>query len=489
MIAVEAGLAKPLLSGSQSVASLDNAVELSALQRAFQVESLGDGNRMAGVNQLAAMALTLANLARPGSCIVTPEGRRLQIGCNLLATGPLVTSAILDEVVTPVRRCQDTLLSQLNRLLKADKAEEANGVNRRWKLNGNPKTSAGEEALFDLMAGDPDLAPLFETREGQWVKVVTVAPSEGFDDLTRTPRVFIAAPTPKLLEKQLSGAHLGQPLVAVSLNHASDATKLGDLCPSLIDGLLPAGASGETVSGRLLVTDARGLLREVATTGDDKSAWLGRLLWLIEGNAGPELPLQKEDNDIVSLPNLNARFERAIKRDFANRLNTQKPGSIVYKSDFAALQARWMGFLTNLEKSCPGIAMVARRLLPSLVFGLRRLVTADQIPSGFHYSNESIETLARLLVQRMANHRASILFSATDARRMRDKRRIFDKLAEGSLDARSVYHPLHLGADYCRELLTDMEADNLVALNGSLWKRIEGRTLAASSSEHLQLEV
>ena len=110
MIAVEASLPDPPVRDTQAVAPPDYTIELSALQRAFQVESLGDGNRMAGVNQLAAMAIVLANLARPMSGIVTREGRRLEVGCSLLATGPMVTSAILDEVVTPVRRCQDNLL-------------------------------------------------------------------------------------------------------------------------------------------------------------------------------------------------------------------------------------------------------------------------------------------------------------------------------------------------------------------------------------------
>ena len=44
---------------NKGVAPQDNAA-LSSLLRAFQVDSLGDGDTTAGVNQLAAMAITLA---------------------------------------------------------------------------------------------------------------------------------------------------------------------------------------------------------------------------------------------------------------------------------------------------------------------------------------------------------------------------------------------------------------------------------------------
>lgn len=465
-----------------------DATGFPTLQSAFGVDSLGDGNRMAGINQLSAMAIVLANLASPGSCIMTKEGRRLEVGCSLLSSGPLVTGSILDEIVTPVRRCQDTLLEQLSRLLKADKAEGAREADRRWNLNSNPKQSAGEADLFDLMAGDPDIGPLFASREDQWANVVTAAPSECIDDLIRCPRVFIAAPKLKLLEQQMAAAHRRQALVAINLNKVTDVAKFSGICPTLIDGLIPGGPSGETISGRLLVLDSSGLLREAITADNDKSAWLNRLLWLVEGNAGPELPPQTEDKNTVSLTNLHERFERAVQRDFANRVNTTKPEPIVYKCDFSAIQARWMCFLTNGKSSCE-ITTAAKGLLPSLVFGLRRLVAADAIPSGFHYPNEDVEALARLLAKRMINHRASLLFSAAEARRMKDKRRILNKLAEGAFDTRLIYHHLRLQADYCRELLSEMKADNIVECCGYYWNRIEGRSLMAKSNEHLQLEV
>jgi len=475
---------------SRAVVRPSDTVEFPTLQRAFRVESLGDGNRMAGINQLSAMAIVLANLARPGSGIITPEGRRLEVCCSLLATGPVVSSAILDDVLTPVRRCQDNLLSQLDRYHKSDVAEASRETGRRWEAN-SPSPDAGESALFDLAAGNPDIPPLFGDRKDQWIDVVASAPSESVAGLVRHPRIYVAAPTPKLLEQQLPGSHLGMPLVALNLNHAADAGKFGNICPLLMDGLIPAGPSGESVIGRMLVTDPRGLLREVATTNEDKAAWLARLLWLVDGDssAGPNPGTPAVNEHVVSLPRLHSRFENAVKRGFADRLDTRTSGPIEYEYDLTAAQCRWMAFLADMEKSVPGITTVARRLLVTLVFGLRQLVTADKIPNGFHYPDEDVEALARLLVRRMANHRASLLFSAADTRRMKDKRRIFDKLADGAHDSRSIYKPLHIQADYCRDLLSEMKVDNFVERNASLWNRIEGRTLTANSSEHLQLDI
>jgi len=468
--------------------SPDNAA-LSTLLRVFQVDALGDGQPDVGVNQLAAMAITLANLARPGSGIVTPEGRLLQIGTNLLTTGPMVTGAIIDEVVSPTRRCQDNLLSQLSRLLKENQAEDARHPERRWRLQSELKPSAGETALFGLFQEGSEMGPMIGTHANEWRKVVSTAPSMGFADLVELPRAFIAAPSLKLLEKQLTGAHLGQALVAIGLNHVTDAAKFGDLCPSLMDGLIPAGPSGECVSGRLLVTDGRGLLREIATTANDKSAWLTRLLWLVEGKAGLELPLLSEDRELVRLDKPNTRFEHAVQLGFADRFNNHDTEPQLSQYGFVKHQPRWVAFLTDMEQSLPGITMVARRLLASLVFGLRRLVEAEDIPKGLRYSIGGVEALARLLVQRMANHRATLLYSADEARRLKDKRKILTKLTNGRLNTRSIYRPLHIGADLCKELLDEMEAAKLVERNGSNWERIEGKTLPSGSVGHLQLEV
>ncbi len=485
----DSGIKAPALD-TRTATSAADVEELPVLLEAFQVDTLGYGNSVVGTNQLAAMAIMLANLSRPGSGIVTPEGRRLEVGCDILAEGPLVTGGILDEVVRPMRRRQDILLSQLERLQKDDEEEERRAPNRRWALNHSPRPSEGETAFFSLMTGDSDHIPLLGSRGDQWIDAVEEPPSGRPDELYQRPRIIIAASSPSILAQQLPAAHLGQPLVVIGLNQAAEAKKFGDLCSSLIDGLLPVRPSGGTLSSRMLVTDIGGVIRDIAKSADEKSVWLGRLLWLVEDGSGPGLPpLPTVDSDVIRLPNPAGRFERAVSRAFADRLNDQQPGPTLYQWDLMASQGRWMTFLTGMERSLPGITATARGLFTSLVFGLRRLTTADKIPQGFRYTNEGVEALARWLVRRMANYRAALFFSAEEARRVKDKRRILNKLSGDSLDTRSLYHPLHIDADYCRELLAELETDHYVRQSGGIWERIGGRTLPTSPVERLALEV
>jgi hypothetical protein len=91
---------------------------LSHVLTIFNATELGQGDPIAGFNLLAGMALTLSNLARPGSGIRTPEGRLIPVGCSLLVSGASSTSQILNETIVPVGRHQTNLLAHLERLLK-----------------------------------------------------------------------------------------------------------------------------------------------------------------------------------------------------------------------------------------------------------------------------------------------------------------------------------------------------------------------------------
>jgi hypothetical protein len=467
---------------------------LRHLLTAFDARALGEGDETTGINQLAAMAITLANLAHPGSGIRTTDGRLIPVGCNLLAAGARTTNMVLDDVVRPVGRCQDNLLGHLARLLKGDKEEEEGralrSLPRKWILSKGQTANTGENALFQLMVDGGEHAPLVGTREDQWTKVVGSAPSEHFGDLVRRPRPFIAAPTPTLLDRQLAGVHRGQALVAIGLGRAADAAKFGKVCPALMDGLMPAGPFGDTVTGRLLVTVPASELSKAATAVDDETAWLGRLLWLVDGSHGPELmPQQDGDGKIVRLPNLTARFEYAVQRSFAKRLDSQTPGPVIDESDFAPKQVRWMSFLADMEKNVPDISGVARSLFASLVFGLTRLVQAAEAaetPEGFKFYMAGIEGLARHLIRRMANARSAILSSSENATKLRDKEKIFSKLAAGPQDTRAIYRRARLPASDCEDLLAELEADKCVKRCGRQWERVEGATLPGDQSHRFR---
>jgi hypothetical protein len=442
-------------------------MSLTRLLATFDAPDLGEGNLNIGANTLAAMLVTLANLARPGSGIMTPDGRIVPVGCHLLVTGSLMTNMIFDEVVTPVGRCQDILLAQLSRLLEDDKTEaerKNRNLPRRWTLSEGSKASSGENALLQLLTRAPDVEPLIGSYEDEWVEAVTQAPSERFGDLVRRPRSFLAASTPRLLEQQLSGAHLGQALVVIGLNRATDAAKFGDLCPALMDGLHPGGPSGQTVRGRLLVTDSGGVLPEAARADGDATGWLERLLRLVHGSAGPDFPPPPAgDENIVRLPNLSARFEHAVRLLFANRLNSHEPQPVIFEYDLSESQARWMSFLADMEPSLPGISGTARRLLASMQFGLRRLVGAAKIPKDFKYSRDGVEAFAQLLIHRMANAQAVMMHQGAIEKRQAQIEQVFHKLSSGRKSTRTIYRDLRcINAAECRACLWWLREAGLV---------------------------
>lgn len=458
--------------------------ELQKLLTHFDVIGLGEGDPLAGCNLLAAMATTLANLARPGSGIQTPYGRVIPVGCNLLASGPRVAQLMIDEIVTPVGRYQDNLIGQLERLLENHKEEEAKGPARSWSINNGAKSEPGQSALFRIMTSSSELGPLMSSWEKEWMTVLAHAPSQRLSDLLQRPRSFVAASRPDQLEQLLSRIHLGEGLVALGLTNPAEAARFGALCPALMDGLLPGGPRGELIRARFLITDPGRVLHQIATAANDMTAWLGRLVWLVDGDAGPEIPaMSAYDGKTVRLTGLTTRFETEVRRMLAMRLNTENPGPLRLDGgtfDFMAAQIRWMGFLGDMEKSLPGISGMARSLFASLVFGMWKLARAA--PKGFVYHLEEIEALARLMTHRMSNARAALLYSEDDARRQRLKMKILDKLAHVRLDFRSICR-FHIPADICRELLLELKSEGRVrAVGNNEWELVE--EIAISCGRH-----
>jgi hypothetical protein len=473
-----------------------NETELKHLQELlaiFDARGLGQGDEVAGANILAAMAVTLASLTRPGSGIQTSDLRLIPVGCNLLASGARLSDMLRDEVVTPVERCQNNILAHIGRLVESDEEQNTRplrSLGRDWNIIKNGSPSEGESKFFSLMTVDPKKSLVPEGVDEAWLDVVSIPPQQYFSNFVRSPRAFIAAASPGRLDRQLSGIHAGQALITIALNRAADAGRFGDLCSALINGAIPLGQSGETVRGRLLVTDPGNVLPEAARQAGDPATWLGRLVWLVSGNAGPEPPPQHATGGKVAiLPHLPARFEYAVQRIFASRMNLRRTEPLIYKMDFSQDQIDWMEFLDGMESSLPGISGTARHLFASLVFGLRRIVGAQEAPKGFKYNRGGIQALAKYLILRMANARAAILYSAEEAKKHHIKQKIVVRLSEGPLDNRSIYYPLRLHAATCEACLLELAADNLVKRSGKKWELIKGATLPGNQHLRLPLEV
>lgn len=136
---------------------------LQTLLTTFDAAGLGEGegDPVAGTNLLAAMAITLANISRPGSGIESPGLGRIRAGASLLASGGFSSSLIADRVVTELTIRQNNLTAQLRRLI-GDKIADV----RKEKLTAvefpaGSEANYAENALFQLEQRD-SLVPIAE---------------------------------------------------------------------------------------------------------------------------------------------------------------------------------------------------------------------------------------------------------------------------------------------------------------------------------------
>ena len=82
---------------------------VSGLLHFFDALSLGEGDADAGANLLAAMALSISNVQRPGAAIHSASGSRFEVGCGMVVSGPDSSGLVSGQIVRPLRERQQAL--------------------------------------------------------------------------------------------------------------------------------------------------------------------------------------------------------------------------------------------------------------------------------------------------------------------------------------------------------------------------------------------
>ena len=473
---------------------------LAHLMGVYGVTDLGEGDPVVGANLLAAMAITLGDLARRGSGIKVGHNRVIPVGCNLLVCGARSTQLVVDEITTMVARAQSNIFGQIRNLAERKRKEEIR-LGRFDGISDRPDRvfidegfNRGEVSLNEILSSPSEgaYAPRGDL-EQDWANVISCLPSVKLEELQKNSRAFITAATPAQLGQMLQEAHLGEAMVSLGLTSSKQAACMGTLCDALMDGLLPIGHSGGAVRGRLLVMDSSRLLNQTITGNSDNFAWLGRLIWLSDDPVGPAFPEPAIHGKHSGLQDTTTRFEKAVLKVLSNRMNHHNPKPLVIeqseKGEFMSAQGRWMEFLASMEPSILNISGTGRTLFTSLIFGLWMLRNVLPLPPNFRATLLGTETYARLLVRRMANTRAAMLYSSEDARKLRRRSKTLEMLTDGPMDARSLYRRLHVSASDCDELLTEMQSNGLVKLIDQKWALQEGSSLVENSSTSPPIEV
>ena len=467
--------------------SPDDTRHLHEFLKLTDAERLGEGDVIAGANTLAAMAISLANISRPGSGLETRFGDTIAVGTSMMVSGSLSSSLVGERVLTGLGECQNNLNSHLRRRQRElARSGEITDTFRPVPLT-DVRAAVMEESAMKLLYQSGAVAD--QQAAEIWSMLLRTPARTGFQDLHDHPLVFITDTTTSRLAGQLERCHLGHPLLHVGIDVPTDFARHGPQIQAVMDGRVTVGSMTENIRGNVLVTDPYGLLGEAVQTGLPAALWIGRMPWLVDGNAGPEAGEVDYDESVVPLGGVERRYGAAMAMAWGQRVSDRVTGPEIEEIEFEESQARWIAFLKGLEPQFPGIAGTARRLLVSLWFGFQKIVSAMAVPTGFRWCIEQVAAFAKFIVHRMVNARAVMLMAAERNKRRYLEMAILGKLENGPLCVRELKRKFHnLAHGPCIEALRELEFAGRVVNSGGRWRRVESAYQPNPQPRHLVLE-
>lgn len=458
---------------------MNDSVELAKLLKNLDVTALSNGDPIVGLNLLACMACTLAHIAPDDGAVFHKDGSPARLGTSLLVFGSASAGRVVDEIVTEVSRRQNNLISHLEGYFGwADRIKEKQSVSLH-----PPSSEIG--ASVELIAEtQSQFGDITRGHAGSWRKVLERVPDQTIQQIEKQPKFLVSVGGRKDIESQLTRLRPGCPLVHLGLSHPDDLALYSEAASALLEGRYPLNDGTRTVKGNLLVTDPMKVLMAAAQNPDERSLWLGQLLWLADGDSGPGLPREEVGSVQASGVRMEQMFRDALARVMTYRFNLPDLKPMVLAVDSRGAMVRWSGFLKEMEPQLPGISGSARNLLTSLVFGLGLMA-----PKSSGITLSCAEAMARFLVRRMASVRIDILHAGEIARKRGQITRIFHKLGGGPADERKICRDLKITAADRDEALRWLEATSLVLRQQNGWARCEGARLSFTNCTVPILEV
>ena len=447
----------------------DEASELSALQDTFDVTALGSGDPVVGFNVLAAKACTLANMAPDDGSVIHEDALVARLGTSLLVCGGASAGGVVDEIISEVIKRQANLTLHCQTYL---------GWRVKNKDNPNaiiPKNrSESDAANLFLNALHPE-QPVFGRRVDFWKDAMLTAPNEGDLYLAARPKFLVSAGKPGDLDAEFRGLRHGRPLVHLGFSGPEDLTAFSETVPALLESRYPLGNG--VVRGNIIVTDPMRFLEAAASDPSVKTDWLGQLLWLTDGEAGPQPPGGEIHHAPGANPMIIERFQAALTNLMARRLGSYQDEPLkplVLAAGVGPANVRWAKFLRKMEPSVPGVSGACRNLLTSLVFGLGEMA---KIEKALKFTVAGVEALAKYLVRRMGNARIAILCAGEIARMQQLVGKLFGKICSGVTCERKIGRDLKIAAVDRDKGLRWLTAAGIVYREAGGWMPCEGARL------------
>jgi hypothetical protein len=459
----------------------DEAAALSALQHTFDVTALGSGDPVVGFNLLAAQACTLANLAPDDGSVVHKDGRVARLGASLLVHGAASAGGVVDEIISEVSKRQANLTNRCQTYL-----------GWRAKNNDNPnafvsKDSSESEAANLFLHAGQEIQPLFGKRADLWIRAMETAPNEADPHLAGRPKFLVSAGKHGDLENELRGLRPGRPLVHLGFSSPENLTQFSETVPALMESRYTLGNG--VVRGNIIVTDPMLILVSAASDPSVKTDWLGQLLWLTDGEAGPQPPGGEIAHAPEDNPMIVERFQAALSNLMARRLGNYQDephAPLRLIADVGPAIVRWTEFLRKMEASIPGVSGACRNLLTSLIFGLGEMA---KIETALKFTVAGVEAFARYLVRRMANARMMILRAGEIARMQQVVGKIFAKICSGVSCERKIGKDFKIAAVERDKALRWLSQSEMIYRGSEGWLPCEGARLDFSHCTLPLLEV
>jgi hypothetical protein len=453
----------------QTTSSDADLQQAALLLDQFNVASLGEGNLTAGINTLAVMALTIANLSPPGSCLVDDEeGTSIPVGMHVLVNGALSCSLVKDRVLAVVESIQNNLYRHIRlQMVRAKKRE--NRISETSAFLGKEDEREAPTLLDQLKKG----AHFNEVEfEAQLRSILRPPMNPGVDEITDTPVVFAGIGSVDGLTAAMSCANRGRLFIHTTLSEKDGATLLAQACGELVSGCPKSKKLGVSVRGEVIATDPTGSLDVLLAKGAGRD-WLERMLWLSDHAAGPEIEITDSIKEEPRLDQVGACFDAALEEMVVKRFNFHKPIPEIFEYPYARSQADWNAFLARYESSFPGIAGTLRPLWASLLFGLLMIVRAAPKNNRPQLHVARVDAFARLLVMRMVNARELLTHSEKEKRLAKAAKYIRMKLREDAHSARDLQRLGNdLDAETCREALARLADAGVVEFFGKRWQLV-----------------
>ena len=437
-----------------------DTLHLGNFLKLTEAERLGEGDVVAGANLLAAMTISLANIQRPGSGLVASSGETIGVGASCIISGSLSASLVGERVLTGLGEFQNNLINRLGRICDGTGHRACHIV----------RADDWEEAIFDSLCRNQSPTVTDEEARELWARILKTPAQGEFRDLLQRPMVFTTASTPARLAGQVERSHMGRPFLHLGVGSAADLSRFGSAgCQALIEGRLTVGPNEEIIRGAVVLTDRGGALDEAVQSDLPGARWVSRMLWLVDGNTGPDLGDLDEAETATPIGDIGRHYAAAMGAAWGQRIGNRTDGPVMLDVEFTA-QAHWIDFLQSNEKDFPGLTGALRNFYATLVFGFHQMFNTLGVPTGFTWHHGQVKEFAMFLVHRMVNARAVMMRSADLARKRQLGMEILGRLVDGPRELRDIGRSFHrLKTGECLDVMRGLQDAGSVVYNEKGW--------------------